>query len=118
MPKVLDNLPQTPTQSSKDKGLRPQQVLILSVLADTDGALSRSEICDRTGLDATTGIMCPMLGSVDANARDAAEKRTKIKSLMTLDYARCHKLDIDGITEYGYQITEAGFEALKDSVEG
>lgn len=90
--------------------LKPSQVDILRVLSVANGPLSRLKIADRTGL--ATCTLCPALGSLDAEARGNALKRTGFKSLMLLGYVEAKTFDIDGLKEIAYSMTEKGEEVL------
>jgi hypothetical protein len=56
--------------------------------------------------------MADPLGAADPANRPAAEKRAGYPSLLTLGYVTTFQVDIDGVLERLYEITDAGRKAL------
>ncbi len=97
------------------------QVKILQCLAD-GSLLTRTKIQERCQLSGPT--VCGLLGSEDPEMRAKAEERwhhklkdkssaKRMVSLMTLEYVAAEKLDIDGLVETSYTITQLGLDVLE-----
>lgn len=91
------------------KKLRLPQLRVLAILADGSPLLTRSKIAEKAGFSAVSGTVTRVLNGVKQGSSSGAAR----PGLMELGMLVKVELDIDGVTEVGYQITEAGREALR-----
>lgn len=92
-------------------GITQSQVRILESLSG-GALLTRNKISEKSGV--ATCTLCPMLGSADDDARMAAQGRVGRPSLLTLEYVSVLEINIDGLKETVYRVTETGLQVLKE----
>jgi hypothetical protein len=106
-----------PKPVSRPVKLRAAQLRILKVLARAIGGLSKAAICSEVAQDFPTAAkfkewMADPIGAADPANRPKAEKRAGYPSLLTLGYIVTWQIDLDGVQERLYKITDAGRQAL------
>jgi hypothetical protein len=101
----------------RKSGLRVAQLRILKLLCETKGLLTKQKIAEKLDEPSTAWMSAP-LGLFNEELRGGREEREGYPSLLTLGYVECIILDIDGLTERTYQVTDAGRRASVEASEG
>lgn len=93
--------------------LRLPQIRVLKVLAgseeDDSPMLNRAKLSERAGFSPISGTINSCLRGVPHGSSSGPAR----PGLLTLGYVQTFELDINGIPELVYQITEKGKEALE-----
>lgn len=90
--------------------LRKSQLRVLESLVK-GGVHTKAKIMTKV-FNGNSINLAPIVGSPDPQDRAAREKKTGYPSLITLGYVKPHKLNIDGVTEVSYEITDKGKAAV------
>lgn len=106
-------MPPPPIQKPIPVKLRKAQVRILKALVKETGPVRKSVICDRVADEFPTAAkfqewMADPIGAANPENRPAAEERAGYPSLLTLGFIKTKQLDIDGVLERVYEITDQG----------
>lgn len=112
-PRVSGEVMRVPAMSHADPApsiprLRSHQLRILQVLG-TEDALGRNGICTRIGWSATSGTFTNAMNGV----KEGSSTGGAHPGLVRLGLVEKVELDIDGLVELVYRITEQGREALR-----
>jgi hypothetical protein len=110
-----------PTRSPKQRsgckvrayGLTPQQLYLLRLLGRLRGPLSLPDLADR--LEVSTAFTRMLLGAENVEARTKLERRSEVgyPSLLTLGLCSVRRIDLDGMVEVCYSVTEQGRQKLR-----
>lgn len=94
----------------KEKSLAPLQLKFLELLYNNGGWMSRTRMCRELGYE-NLGMQ-NALGLNDPEKRAEADKKSP--SLLTLGLIECIDLDIDGVSETNYRVTESGRKYIEE----
>lgn len=113
MPPLLDERSGNGSAPKVSIKLRTAQMRILRALYQTRCPMRKSAICEMVAHEFPTAAkfqewMADPIGAADPANRPAAEKRAGYPSLLTLGLVSTKQLDIDGVAERTYEITQEG----------
>jgi hypothetical protein len=114
MPQIGKNpSPPPPSVNGKPrKTLTLPQARILDALSTKRGPVNRAAIVDAVSSPGRATAIGDSMGYVDDQRRLRRDAEVGHPSLITQGFVREVELDLDGTTETGYEITDAGRRAL------
>lgn len=121
MPKPVNHsMPDGPAEPSKHRLRVPQARILMALMPDKpDGSpidwpvLSRALLGVRAGYTSTSGTVTRALKGIDPGSSSGPP----YLGLLALGFLLEEELDVDGLTEVNYQITEAGVRACTEFIE-
>ena len=88
--------------------LKIPQARVLAVLAEGGAALTRAKLSNAAGFSEVSGTVTRVLNGL----REGSSSGSAHLGLVGLGYVERLDLDIDGVTEVAYRITDSGQAAL------
>jgi hypothetical protein len=93
---------------SKPYALRKGQITILRTLYKWDGPMTRAKISEQAPID--LGAVSQLMGKVDG-VPNYHQEHMGVRTLIELGYVELLPIDVDGLLENNYVLTQKGREA-------